>query len=128
MKREKKQSEHILRQMVPEPVADRLNQNETVTAEKFQECTILQSNIVGFTKLSTACSPLQVTEMLNQMFDCFDSRLELYDVYKVETIGDGYIVVSGRYSMTCTEWKPLVTDIWWYQVGIISRVQSGHHW
>jgi class 3 adenylate cyclase len=97
LNKEKKQSEAILYQMLPKPVAECLKQNETVDAEQFEECTILQNDIVGFTRISANCSPLQVTQMLNILFSCFDSRIELYDVYKVETIGDGYMVASGVY-------------------------------
>ncbi|XP_076085780.1 uncharacterized protein LOC143056563 [Mytilus galloprovincialis] len=95
LNKEKKQSEEILFQMLPKSVAQHLKENHSVNAEQFQECTILQSDMVGFTKLSSNSSPLQVTEMLNILFSCFDNRINLYDVYKVETVGDGYLVVSG---------------------------------
>ena len=94
--REKKQSEAILYQMLPKTIAEHLRQDGSVEAELFKESTIFQSDMVGFTKLSANSSPLQVTQMLNTMFSCFDERLKLYDVYKVETVGDGFIVVSGK--------------------------------
>ena len=82
--------------MLPKQVAEHLRQNGAVDAEHFPESTIFQSDMVGFTKLSANSSPFQVTEMLNNMFSCFDERINLYDVYKVETVGDGYMVVSGK--------------------------------
>ncbi|XP_037655867.1 guanylate cyclase soluble subunit beta-2-like [Choloepus didactylus] len=92
---EKKKTETLLYAMLPEHVANQLKEGRKVAAGEFKTCTILFSDVVTFTNICAACEPIQIVTMLNSMYSRFDRLTSVHDVYKVETIGDAYMVVGG---------------------------------
>ncbi len=64
-------------------------------ADSYADVSILFADMVGFTPLSNALSPVEMVDLLNEVFSYFDALVEKHGVEKIRTIGDSYMVASG---------------------------------
>lgn len=92
---EKERSEELLLNILPKPIADQLKANKKAIASAIEEVTILFADIVGFTPLSARMDPIELVNLLNEIFSIFDNLAEKHKLEKIKTIGDAYMVVGG---------------------------------
>eukprot|EP00043_Microstomoeca_roanoka_P008648 m.83122 g.83122 ORF g.83122 m.83122 type:complete len:703 (+) comp14333_c0_seq2:65-2173(+) len=91
----KKQVDNLLHSILPPVVAGSLARGEIPPAEHYQHVTVLFSDIAGFTNISSEIPSIEVMAMLHGLFAKFDDLAEQHGCYKVETVGDAYMVAAG---------------------------------
>lgn len=64
-------------------------------SEFFKSATIFFSDIAGFHQITLMVAPMELVRILNNLYTSMDDVIDNYDVYKVETINDSYMVASG---------------------------------
>ncbi|WP_135553723.1 adenylate/guanylate cyclase domain-containing protein [Paenibacillus cymbidii] len=92
---EKQKSDQLLVNILPQPIAERLKNGETLIADSYAEVTVLFADIVGFTPLSAELAPHKLVQFLNRIFLLFDELTSYHQLEKIKTIGDAYMVVGG---------------------------------
>jgi adenylate cyclase len=92
---EKDRSEALLLNILPRQIVERMRRGETVIADHVKGATILFSDIVDFTSLSTELPADVIVALLGEVFSRFDALAERFGLEKIKTIGDGYMVAGG---------------------------------
>ena len=96
---EKSKTDTLLYQMVPKSIAQRLKNKGVVESEFFKSVTVFFSDIYGFSSISMLLAPMDLVKIVNSLYTSMDERIDNYDVYKVETINDCYVVASGKINL-----------------------------
>ena len=88
-------SEMLLLNILPKEISDLLKGEQRTVAEHFEAASILFADVVEFTQLSSSMKPQDLVGLLDEVFLSFDALVDQYEVEKIKTIGDCYMVASG---------------------------------
>jgi adenylate cyclase len=92
---ERERAELLLRNVLPDVVAEQLKNSDEPIADFFPEVTVLFADIVGFTAMAAHVPPRDLVALLNEVFSTFDALTAGRGVEKIKTIGDAYMAVAG---------------------------------
>ena len=93
----KDDSDRLLKSILPTSIAERMKglAGERTIADRFENVTVLFSDIVGFTKTTSKESADSIVSSLNALTSRFDKRAAHMGVEKIKTIGDAYMAACG---------------------------------
>jgi adenylate cyclase len=92
---EKKRSDDLLLNILPEEIAHELKENGEAAARDFQQVSILFTDFKEFTQASEKMSAKDLVAEINHCFKAFDGICQKYDIEKIKTIGDSYMAAGG---------------------------------
>ena len=92
---EKTRNEKLLLNILPRRIIERLNEGETMIADRHDEVTVLFADLVGFVAVSARMQPSDLVAYLNRLYSEFDALARDLAVEKIKMIGDTYMVAAG---------------------------------
>lgn len=88
-------AEKLLLNILPKDIAEVLKIHDGTIADRIEEASILFADIVDFTPLSSQMGAEEMVMLLNETFSFFDTLVDKYELEKIRTIGDNYMVAAG---------------------------------
>ena len=92
---EKKKSDDLLNNILPEEVAGELKQNGFAKAKSYRQVTVLFTDFVNFTGISSQLSPEDLVSEIDTYYKAFDEIIDRNGLEKIKTIGDSYMAACG---------------------------------
>lgn len=107
----KRRIEGILETMMPPKVLEELQKTgpgSCPPSHHYFRATLVQSDLVGFTRMASSKPPEAVVKAVSDLFGMFDDLADEYGIYKVETVGDAYIAGQAEPPLTLQNYPPNV--------------------
>jgi adenylate cyclase len=120
------QAEMLLLNILPKEISAALKADQRTIADEYPEVSILFADVVGFTPMAAKMTPMELVGLLNQVFIYFDGLVEKYDLEKIKTIGDCYMVASGVPRMRSDHATALVNLALDMQAAVAGTQFGGH--
>ena len=95
IKKEKKRSDELLLNILPDEVANEIKLNGSSKPKTFSMVTVMFTDFKDFTRVSQNISAELLVAELDYCFSAFDKLLQKYKVEKIKTVGDAYLCASG---------------------------------
>lgn len=95
LEEERRKSNKLLKNILPEETAEELRENGVVQAKKYKNVTVLFSDFNGFTKYAEELPPEELVRTVDLYFSEFDRIMDRFNIEKIKTIGDSYMCASG---------------------------------
>ena len=95
LNQERRKSDQLLRNVLPESIARELTQTEHVQPIDYESASVLFTDFVGFTQIAENFTPQQLVAELDGCFSQFDAITRKHNLEKIKTIGDAYMAVGG---------------------------------
>lgn len=95
LEQEQAKTNKLLLNILPAAIVERLKANDVRIADHYDAVTVMFADLIDFTHISEKMPPSQLINLLSQVFLKFDQLAEKYQVEKIKTIGDAYMVISG---------------------------------
>lgn len=124
IEKEKKRSDELLLNILPEEVAEELKETGAAKAKLIDEVTVLFTDFKGFTAHSALLSPQKVVEEINECFVAFDHIMEKYGIEKIKTIGDSYMAAGGLPTPNTTHVEDVISAALEIQEFIIAKLEE----
>ncbi len=93
--RERDRSEGLLLNILPAEIAEELKEKGKADARDFELVSILFTDFIGFTEISSKMNAQELVSEINSCFESFDGIMIKYDIEKIKTIGDAYMAAGG---------------------------------
>ena len=88
-------ADNLLLNVLPKEIAAILKNENRVIADHYDGASILFADMVNFTPLTIELPPVEMVELLNEIFTHFDSLVDKHNLEKIKTVGDCYMIAAG---------------------------------